>query len=230
MGSRSPHGSTVLAQVVPRSCPQAPLFCVIGIHHVAPSLALPASLLLPLPPSSNTILHTRPEEAFRFFGASWRAGSGRRRWTGSRLNIVTKKADTQPVLGTTEFFPLPHPYHLVSTRKILLAPVCPACSALPGYIHLVLEYPLCPSVDDEYASCDHRRPATHGESRPNRRRTCWSSRRGCRMSCRLRQSFRICRGPRRRDIPKTTHCHQHRLRPRYSAIQIDESTILYICR
>lgn len=31
VGSRSPHGSTVLAQVVPRSCPQAPLaplFCV----------------------------------------------------------------------------------------------------------------------------------------------------------------------------------------------------------
>lgn len=76
-----------------RAC-SGPVVLGIGIHHVAPSLALPASL--PPPPSSytNSIPHTHPEEDFRFFGASWRAGSGRRRWTGSRLNIVKTKADT----------------------------------------------------------------------------------------------------------------------------------------
>lgn len=91
-------------------------------------------------PSSNTILHTRPEEAFRFFGASWRAGSGRRRWKGSRLNIVTKKADTQLVPGTTEFFRPPHPYHLVSTSRLLLAARLP-CLFWLAWMYLVPGFP-----------------------------------------------------------------------------------------
>lgn len=161
----------------------------------------------PLPPSSNTIiLHTRPEEAFRFFGASWRAGSGRRRWTGSKVEHRDEEGRyLAGVLGTTEFFSRPH-QSLSSceyTEAFLLMPRLPCLFVCLAWIlYLVLgSPPACPSVDHEEPSCE-RCPATHGAVRPYRRRSDWSSRRGCQTSCRLLQSFRICRGPRQKNTAK----------------------------
>lgn len=185
-----------------RVLPTGPVVLRIGIHHVAPSLALPASLLLPLP----SLLKYHPSHPSRgSFPVFW-CELESWKWSSplDRIKVEHRDEEGRYLVGAwnDRVFPPPHPYHLVSTRKIFLAPVCPACLCLACLdIYASSSNPLCQSLDYGYTSCD-RRPATHGESRPYRRRTHWSSRRGCRMSCRLRQSFRICRGSRRKLVTK----------------------------
>lgn len=96
------------------------------------------------------------------------------------------------------FSPSPSLSSCEYTEAFLLIPVCPACLfASPGNIPRP-RMPSCPSVDYEHPFCDHR-PASHGALRPYRRRSDCSSRRECQTSCRLLQSFRICRGPRQKE-------------------------------
>lgn len=86
------HGSQESRSVLPGQSwstgpsPQGPIVLRIGIHHVAPSLVLPASLL-PSSPSfiKRTVSLTTPVPKEVFFGASWRAGSGRRCWKGFKV-------------------------------------------------------------------------------------------------------------------------------------------------
>lgn len=121
---------------------------------------------------------------------------------------MTKKADTQLVLGTTEFFPpSPSLSSCEYVESFFFAARLPCLFCL-AWIYLALGFPSGPSVDYEHPSFD-RHPATHGASRPYRRRYHWSSRRGCRTSCRLRQSFRICRGPRQKPRIVTSIVFDH---------------------
>lgn len=112
-----------------RSCPEpaahrtagtGPVVLRIGIHHVAPSLVLPASLSSP-PPSLLKYHHpSHPSRgSFPVFWCeleSWK-------WSSSLDRIKVEQRDEEGrylagVLGTTEFFSLTNPYHLVSTRKL----------------------------------------------------------------------------------------------------------------
>lgn len=212
VGSRLPHGSTVLApgpaqNLPPTSTGTGPVVLRIGIHHVAPSLVLPASLSSPLPSLLKYHHPSHPSRgSFPVFWCeleSWK-------WSSSLDRIKVEHRDEEGrylagVLGTTEFFSRPH-QSLSSceyTEAFLLMPRLPCLFVCLAWIlYLVLgSPPACPSVDHEEPSCE-RCPAIHGAVRPYRRRSDWSSRRGGQTSCRLLQSFRICRGPRQKNTAK----------------------------
>lgn len=200
MGSRLPRGPTVLGSGPAQVLPTGPVILRIGIHHVAPSLALPASLLLPLPPLLKYHPSHPSRGSFPVFWCeleSWK-------WSSplERIKVEHRDEEGRYLAGARNdrvFSPSPS---LSSCEYIEASSCCSFALLVLACLDVPRPWiPFCPSVDYEHTSFDHR-PATRGVSRTYRRRSHWSSRRGCRTSCCLRQSFRICRGPRHK------RCHQ----------------------